>query len=76
MKSLLMSRKEASMPKIDTLHQDHEFILDLWRYIKTHRRYTETAFPDADELLNKHSKVKYAPEMVRAYLESMEVTAK
>lgn len=51
---------------------EYEFITDLWKYIKKHRYYSDDAWTEGDQLLIKYKDVPYAPEMVKAYLDSIE----
>lgn len=55
------------------VREEYEFIKDLWKYIKTHRKFNDKAWNDGDALLIKHRKVTYAPEMMKAYLDHIEI---
>lgn len=52
---------------------EHDFMQDFWYYIKEHRKFNNQAWSDGDALLLKHNKVSYAPEMMKAYLDSIEI---
>ena len=54
------------------IHKEYQFILDMWRFIKRHRVFTEDAWNEGDELLKQHKEIKYAPEMLKAYLDTLE----
>lgn len=53
------------------LKTEYEFIKELWKYIKKHRRYTKDAWDEGNALLIKYKEVPYAVEMVKAYLDTI-----
>lgn len=52
--------------------REHDFISEMWKYMRKHRKYNKEAWNDGNGLLIKYKDIPYAPEMVRAYLDNIE----
>lgn len=59
------------MAELEKEKIEYAFILDLWKYIRRHRENNDNAWIDGDELLKTHPDVSFAPEMLKAYIDTL-----
>lgn len=53
------------------MEMEYKFICDLWQYMKKHRKYSQAAWNEGNQLLIKYKDIPYAVNMVKAYLDTI-----
>ena len=54
---------------MDDLRREHDFINELWKWIKKHRTFTEETWTEGDEMLLQFKDVEYGAQMAKAYID-------
>lgn len=50
---------------------EHDFVKEMWQYMKKHRKYSQDAWNEGNQLLIKYKDIPYAVNMVKAYLDTI-----